>query len=189
MNVKNALWLVSLLSLALAAASLGLWLRTPKGDQHQLELRDEAGRVRIRLVATGGAPRIDLLDEQQQVRARLVQATRDTSLRLFREGSDEKGIDLIVTNGTDGPSSSATVSLYSPGAHQSAVISASDEAWMALLNGTGRIEMRQYPDRSEMGAAYLGNSAKLDVSATESKFETWKPFSANVPAKSEPAAP
>ncbi|MGE0397206.1 MAG: hypothetical protein AB7T06_10840 [Kofleriaceae bacterium] len=175
-------WIVSLLSLGVAASSLGLWLRAPKSDARELVLRDEAGRARIRLVATGEAPRIELLDAQAHVRASLTQATTATSLRLYRQASSEKAIELVVLNGANGPAAEATVSAYSYDGKTLSTLGAGDSAWTALRTSGGQIRMSQESARSEIGAVYVGNSVKLVVSENDASFSTRKPFAVDVPA-------
>ncbi len=182
-------WIVSTLSLGIAVGSLALWLRAPRGPQRELTLYDEAGRARIRLVASSKEPGLELLDEGGHVRASLSQGLRGTSLQFFRPGSTQKAIDLIVPNELTGPTSDATMTAYSPdGKHQS-VVAAGDTAWISVRSGAGHIHISHAEEQSEIGFAYVGSYVKLEVSKNESSFTTTKPLSIGIAGPARPYSP
>jgi hypothetical protein len=174
-----ALWIVSLASLGVAAASLSLWtMRTPPGDQRELVLRDEDGKARIRLVAQKTGARIDVLDENQRVRLSLGHDATGTSVRVNRAAADSKGVELLVRDGAAGPASQATVAIYSSNAEEVATLAVGTEASLLLSSAQGgHIQLSQATTKSEINALNASNWVKLGVGVEAGIFSTKKALS------------
>lgn len=169
--------MISVASLALAAVSLVLLLRSPvPGDQRQLLLRDEDGHVRIRLVAERAGARIELLDDDGQARLSLSREASSTSLKLNRATTNAKGIELLVPDRADSGASQASVTIYSQDAKHVATIAAAMDAWLSLKSGQGNVQLTQAGSRSELTLVNTTNWATLEVREETGAFSTEKPL-------------
>lgn len=176
-NANVAHWMVSITSLGVAAASLTLWTRAGRGDQHEMVLRDEDGNARIRLAAMKTGARIELLGEKERVLASLSQDASNARFVLNRSSTEAAGIELVVPNDADSVTSRARVTVRSHSAGEVATLAAGIDASVELLSGNGgNLELTQSKTQARINAVSAYNWATLEVENESSKFSTKKPF-------------
>jgi hypothetical protein len=181
-NANLVHWIVSVAALGVAAASLIVPTITPRRDLHELVLRDEEGRARIRMSARKAGARIELLDENQRVLAALSQDASATNFVLSRANKDGLGIELIVPSVIDSESSRARVTVHSYDAQEAATLAAGVEATVELVSGQGgNLEMSQGRTRSRINAVSAHNWATFDVDKGTSKFSSKLPLAIELP--------